>query len=288
MAAHNFRFHELILGIEGLALLRSSFDRDASFMSRRVEEMRRFAMPSGGNPPAGQSAIQEVDAAKGYAAWAASYDSLPNSIIQVEQPAVQGLVHHHPADGVAVDAACGTGRHAAALAAHGYQVIGVDQSVEMLEVARSKSPGVEFRVGRLERLPLDDGQADLVVCGLALTHLADLSAGVNELSRVVRVGGRVIISDLHPMLVLLHGQAMFAYGQGQLAFVRNHTHLVSKYLKAFTQVGLAVRGCTEPLFNGTFTPGGYEEAVSEAALAAWQGIPWVIVWELEREPEGRR
>ncbi|MEV0374409.1 methyltransferase domain-containing protein [Streptomyces sp. NPDC050636] len=38
--------------------------------------------------------------------------------------------------GIAVDSACGTGRHSAALTAYGYQTIGVDQSAEILEVAR--------------------------------------------------------------------------------------------------------------------------------------------------------
>jgi ubiquinone/menaquinone biosynthesis C-methylase UbiE len=277
------RFHELILGIEGLALLRNSFDGDDQFMNARVEEIRRFAVGPDEKPPAGQMGMRELDAADGYAAWSATYDSLPNSIVQVEQPVVHRLFGQGPAAGVAVDAACGTGRHSAALAAHGYRVIGVDQSDEMLAVARGKVPGAEFRVGRLQRLPLDDDCADLVVCALALTHLADLSAGVDELARVVRPGGRVIISDLHPLLVLLHGQALFAHGPGRLAFVRNHTHLVSDYLAAFAKAGLTVRGCVEPLFNGLLPPGGYEEAVSEAAKAAWRGMPWAIVWELERE-----
>lgn len=54
---------------------------------------------------------------------------------------------------------------------------------------------------------------------------------IAELARVLRPGGRIVLSDAHPALVLLQGQALFSRENG-LAFVRNHPHLHSRYQKA--------------------------------------------------------
>jgi SAM-dependent methyltransferase len=279
-----FRVSELILGLEGLALLRNVVDGDDDFINARIEEIRRFATQldepslSGKGPDA-----TELGVAAGYAAAASIYDSLPDFLIEAEEPVVHDLLGCRPI-GDALDAACGTGRHTTALVAQGHKTIGVDQSPEMIAVAHQKVPDAEFRIGHLENLPLDDSSVDLAVCGLALTHLTDLSAGINELARVVRPGGRVIISDLHPVMVLLQGQFHFNYRPGQLAFIRNHVHLVSHYLAAFSAANLFVHACREPLFTGRLTPSGYEELIPEAARAAWADIPSALIWELTVSP----
>ncbi|MFE5741852.1 class I SAM-dependent methyltransferase [Streptomyces celluloflavus] len=273
-----FRVRELMLGIEGLALLRHAMNGDEQFLKERVAEIRAFATGQGGDLPDGGAAVSELDAAAGYAAWSTVYDSLPNSYIEVEEPVVHELLDKGPV-GTALDAACGTGRQTAALTARGYRTIGVDQSPEMLDRARHNAPDAEYRRGFLERLPLADDSVDLALCTLAMTHLPDLTAGVAELARVVRPGGRVIISDLHPFVISLQGQCLFVHGSDQLAFIRNYVHLPSSYLNAFAAAGLTVRACVEPVFNGRLAPGGYEESIADAARAAWEGIPLVIIWE---------
>ncbi|MEW2068861.1 class I SAM-dependent methyltransferase [Streptomyces sp. NPDC007346] len=278
-----FRVRELVLGIEGLALLRHAVDGDDAFLGERVAEIRRFAAEEPGVEkllPDGGAAVSELDATAGYAAWSTVYDSLPSSYIEVEEPIVASIL-----DGVApgsvLDAACGTGRHARVLAGRGHRVIGVDQSPEMLVKARVNAPEAEFRVGSLEALPLADDSVDLAVCALAMTHLPELAPGVLELARVVRPGGRIVVTDMHPFVIALQGQCLFVAGSEELAFVRNHVHLPGRYLEAFGQAGLRVRACHEPLFNGRLAPGGYEEYIADAARAAWHGLPIVIVWDLE-------
>ncbi|GAA2678639.1 class I SAM-dependent methyltransferase [Streptomyces lunalinharesii] len=276
-----FRVRELVLGIEGLALLRHAMDGDEDFLKARVTEIQALANGEGGPLPGGAAAVAELDEAAGYASWAARYDSLPSSYIEVEEPVVHRLLDRGPV-GTALDAACGTGRQTAALAARGYRTIGVDQSPEMLAQARRKVPAAEFRHGRLESLPVDDESVDLVVCSLAMTHLSDLTPGVAELARVLRPGGRIVLSDLHPFVISLQGQCVFVHETDQLAFVRNHVHLPGRYLDAFHAAGLNVRECHEPAFNGRLAPGGYEESIADAARAAWQDIPLVIVWAAEK------
>ncbi|QNP74821.1 class I SAM-dependent methyltransferase [Streptomyces roseirectus] len=276
-----FRVRELVLGIQGLALLRNAVDGDETFVRERVADIRRFALAEPGEEklPDGGAAVSELDAAQGYAAWSAVYDSLPSSYIEVEEPVVAQILDGI-APGVALDAACGTGRQTRALLGRGHRVIGVDQSPQMLDKARAHAPRAELRAGHLERLPLDDDSVDLAICSLAMTHLPDLTPGVAELARVVRPGGRIVVTDMHPFVIALQGQCHFVSGS-ELAFVRNHVHLPSSYLAAFHAAGLRVRACHEPLFNGRLAPGGYEEVIADAARAAWDGLPIVVVWDVE-------
>ncbi|MFI5584740.1 methyltransferase domain-containing protein [Amycolatopsis sp. NPDC051758] len=55
----------------------------------------------------------------------------------------------------------------------------------------AKASGGDFRLGELTHLPVDDAAVDLVVCGLALTHAADLGPVLAEFARVLRPGGHV-------------------------------------------------------------------------------------------------
>ncbi|MFJ4683979.1 class I SAM-dependent methyltransferase [Streptomyces sp. NPDC091377] len=274
-----FRARELVLGIEGLALLRHAMDADEAFLRQRVADIRRFASGDDALPGEGDT-VSELDAAEGYASWSTVYDSLPSSYIEVEEPVVHAILDTLPV-GDALDAACGTGRQTGALVARGHRTTGVDQSPEMLAKAKERAPEAVYQVGHLESLPLDDDSVDLAVCTLAMTHLADLTAGVAELARVVRPGGRIVVSDMHPFVIALQGQCVFVHGGDRLAFVRNHVHLPGRYLEAFTSAGLRVRGCHEPLFNGRLAPGGYEEHIADAARAAWDGLPAVVVWDVE-------
>ncbi|MDP9307091.1 MAG: class I SAM-dependent methyltransferase [Actinomycetota bacterium] len=97
--------------------------------------------------------------------------------------------------GVALDAACGTGRHSTYLAALGHEVIGVDSSAAMLRRAHEKVPEGEFHEADLHDLPLPDDHVDLVLCALALMHVPDLEPVLTEFVRVLRPGGSLVISD---------------------------------------------------------------------------------------------
>lgn len=272
------RVRELMMGIEGLALLRNAIDGDEEFLTARVADMRKIIGSAAG---VGESeTLAELDAATGYAAWASTYDSKPNYILAVEEPVVENLLARIP-PGSALDAACGTGRHTGRLIMHGHEVIGVDQSPEMLAQAAAKVPQAQFRVGDLTQLPIPDASVDLVLCALALSHLPDVGEAIAEFRRVLRPGGRLIVTDVHPIMVLLTGQLIFAYKPRELAFVRIRPHQVSDHLTAFATHGFAFISCHEPLYAGPLPPGGYEERIPDAARAAWAGIPSAIIYEIQ-------
>jgi demethylmenaquinone methyltransferase / 2-methoxy-6-polyprenyl-1,4-benzoquinol methylase len=96
-----------------------------------------------------------------------------------------------------LDACCGTGDLAvAARRAGAREVIGVDFSERMLERARRKAPEVEWIQADVLALPFDDAGFDAVVVGFGVRNVEDLAAGLKELRRVLRPGGRLGILEI--------------------------------------------------------------------------------------------
>jgi demethylmenaquinone methyltransferase/2-methoxy-6-polyprenyl-1,4-benzoquinol methylase len=97
-----------------------------------------------------------------------------------------------------LDVATGTGMVALALASHGCEVVGLDQSEQMLAGARAKLAArpepagqVTFVRGEAERLPFADGEFDALTFTYLLRYVDDRAATMAELARVVRPGGRI-------------------------------------------------------------------------------------------------
>jgi demethylmenaquinone methyltransferase/2-methoxy-6-polyprenyl-1,4-benzoquinol methylase len=97
-----------------------------------------------------------------------------------------------------LDVATGTGMVAFALAARGCEVVGLDQSPEMLAQARAKlaanpqmAARVNFVAGQAEALPFDEGEFDALSFTYLLRYVDDPAATLRELARVVRPGGRI-------------------------------------------------------------------------------------------------
>lgn len=270
---------QMLLGTEGLALLRLAASDEIAARAARVAEIRdlvarydaELAVPVG---------APEYDLAEGYRLWSQTYDA-PLRLFPVEEPAVRGLLAGLP-PGRVLDAACGTGRHSLWLAAQGHAVVGVDVSPDMLARARAKLPAGQFEHGELTALPLADASVDAALCALALVHVADMRPALAELARVVRPGGRVVISDVHPFLVALGWQAQFRTAAGGAGFVRLNRHLPSDYVQAATAAGLAVRGMAEPLLPPESAVTVAQAPLPEANALAWAGLPGVIVLELRR------
>jgi ubiquinone/menaquinone biosynthesis C-methylase UbiE len=270
---------DFLVSILGLAIARNwTFDPSLAIPRRNEIE----ALVESQRDPANHFYIpfEIMEVEDGYTEWAPVYDAPGNWVVDAEQPIVEALVAG-ARRGRALDAACGTGRHAAHLAAAGYDVVGVDTTEAMLDVAHTKLPAVDFRRGRLEALPIDDASVDVVTCGLALEHVADLGVVMREFARVLKPGGLVVISDTHP---ITHQIGMGAFIptqlQTRLDLVRGHRRQVHDYLDAFAAAGLNVTRCLEPELTDeivTHFPSYafYPEATREALV----GLPHLIVWQ---------
>ena len=96
-----------------------------------------------------------------------------------------------------LDACCGTGDLAVAALRHGAgEVVGLDFSERMLERARSKEPGIEWLRGDVLALPFEDASFDAATVGFGIRNVDDLDAGLRELRRVLRPGGRLAILEI--------------------------------------------------------------------------------------------
>ncbi len=249
-------------GLLGLSLLRSWPFADRETVER---ELAAIAAIAGDRH---EFALDRLDLDAGYAAWSQTYDTNPNPLLLAEEPAVAALLAN-VRPGVALDAACGTGRHTARLIAAGHRVIGVDRSEAMLQRARSAATGAEFRTGELGSLPVDDGSIDLALCCLALTHCPSVGEPLRDLARTLRPGGRLVVSDVHPVAVVTGAHAFFHREDRSRAVIRNEVHWHSAYLEAFEEAGLAVRHCLEP----AFTPAILEAFLAKVSPAKNMGPP---------------
>ncbi len=81
------------------------------------------------------------------------------------------------------------------------RVIGVDMTPEMLDKARENAKkggyrNVEFRLGEIENLPAADGSVDVIISNCVINLAPDKSRVFGEAARVLRKGGRLMVSDI--------------------------------------------------------------------------------------------
>jgi len=99
-----------------------------------------------------------------------------------------------------LDAGCGPGIYAEALAESGAEVSGFDASQQMVELAQRRlGSRADLRLARLgDPLPYPDRYFDLAVCALVIHYAADGRAAFSELFRVLAPGGALVVSTQHP------------------------------------------------------------------------------------------
>ncbi|ALG12618.1 class I SAM-dependent methyltransferase [Kibdelosporangium phytohabitans] len=278
-----------VIGLQGIALLQGFIgEHDREFIEARLAEVRELLADERLARPVDVTRVSTVD---GYRTWSATYDDPANAAFAIDVPVVKRIVDELPA-GTALDAACGTGRYAELLVERGHRVIGVDSSPEMLELARKRLPGSEFREGTLHHLPVDE--VDLVVCGLALTHNPDLTPIFAEFARVLRPGGHLVIADIHPDGVLRGSIPTVRGPNGEPHRLVTYRHSMGDYVRAALAAGLTVRHCEEPQPEAPppgskatdvgpwdVWPWSLAALVPEAAHAAVEGQ--LVVWHFQRD-----
>jgi SAM-dependent methyltransferase len=174
-----------------------------------------------------------------------------------ERPAMIGLAGD--VDGRRVlDAGCGSGLLSAALRARGAVVTGFDASPAMVGLARrTLGDGADLHVADLGRpLPFADGAFDDVVSSLVLHYLRDWVPPLVELRRVLRPGGRLLLSVNHPVvykftypsadyfaLTRYSEEYTFAGQKAELTYWHRPLHAMTD---AFTEAGLRISVVSEP------------------------------------------
>ena len=218
----------------------------------------------------------ELPTRAGYDRWAEIYDEEDNALILLEEPHVNRLLGDVAGLAVA-DIGCGTGRHALRLARAGAQVTAVDFSDAMLRRARAKPGGeaVTFLQHDLaEPLPLPAGSFDRVLCGLVVDHIADLGRCFGELKRLCRPDGAVVVSVMHPAMMLRGIQARFTDpATGRETRPLSYAHQVSDYVMAATRAGFSLDHLGEHLVDAAL-------AARSPRGAKYLGWPLLLVMRL--------
>ena len=103
-----------------------------------------------------------------------------------------------------LDLAAGTGTSSQPFAARGATVVPCDFSLGMLRVGKRARPSLPFTAGDGTRLPFADGTFDAVTISFGLRNIVDPAAGLREMWRVTRPGGRLVVCEFshptHPVL----------------------------------------------------------------------------------------
>jgi SAM-dependent methyltransferase len=130
-----------------------------------------------------------------------------------------------------LDLGCGAGRFIAALQHRGADPVGVEIAEAALERARANAPGADVRLAEPDGpLPLEDGSVELVWCSEVLEHVADTGHLLSEIRRVLRTGGRVLITTPY------HGRVRNV--AIALARFERHFDPLGQHLRFFTRDSL--------------------------------------------------
>lgn len=133
-------------------------------------------------------------AARTWGAGGETYDLVSRGIADAIEHAVDRL-NPQPGERI-LDVGTGTGWAARSIAVRGATVTGVDLGAEVIEAARtlSNGHGIDFQVGDAEALPFPDDHFDGVISTFGVMFVRNPEAAAAELARVVRPGGRVVLS----------------------------------------------------------------------------------------------
>jgi len=193
---------------------------------------------------------QSLDSREAYAKWAKDYPPTPhNLLMQIEQKAMLSLIPPLK-DKYVLDLASGTGRYGLIAESQGaLKVIGVDDSIAMIR----RSSLSNAIVGSMTAIPLADVSTDVVLCGLAVGHFADLEVIFCEISRILRTDGQAVVSDFHPFQYLRGSRRTFT-ANGTKYEVEHYPHLYETVYQSAKVAGLVIEAIREPVMEGQMMP----------------------------------
>jgi ubiquinone/menaquinone biosynthesis C-methylase UbiE len=184
-----------------------------------------------------------------YRLWAPTYDSIDNPLLILEErwllPKVEALSGCH-----VLDVGCGTGRWLKHMSSRGAKSLqGVDNSAAMLSIARrSCSPQIMLHQANAISLPIPDESVDLVIASFLLSYVQFLDIFIWEVDRVLRPGGRLLLSDLHPQARARGWQSTF-HAQDILYTITTYPYTLDDLRELTKSIGLSIEFCEEPYFG---------------------------------------
>ena len=200
-------------------------------------------------------------------------------------------------NGDALDVGCGEGRVARVLKSLGYRVTASDPVAELVAAAAEADSAHDYAVADAALLPFEDSRFDLIVVYNVLMDVEDVQASLQEIKRVLRPSGQLMISLVHPFA----DRGRFAGTEPDAPFVLRGTYFgrqrfedveernglqmhfagwsqpLEAYVSALESVGLAITSLREPL---------PDQAAGQDHLTQWARIP-LFLWLKARPLQGK-
>jgi ubiquinone/menaquinone biosynthesis C-methylase UbiE len=155
----------------------------------------------------------------------------------------------------------------------------VDFSEGMLGAARAKAGAERVRWVRHDlsgRLPFEDGAFDRVLCCLVLDHVPDVAGFFCEMARVCRGDGGVVVTAIHPAMMLQGVQARFTDpGTGERVLVESVANQISDYVVGAVRAGLTIEHMSEHAADAALVAGA-------ARAEKYLGWPMLLVMRMRR------
>jgi SAM-dependent methyltransferase len=214
-----------------------------------------------------------LDVLEGYSAWASFYDDTTDDRLDIALLGLLTTVDWSDATR-AVDLACGTGRIGYWLRAHGVgHVDGIDISRAMLDQAALKAVYDSLSCADAAFTGLGGAGYNLVVSSLATCHVDKLLPFYTEAVRLLQPGGRVVLVDYHPFMLLKGVPTHFDTPAGEPTAIRNVIHLFSDHVRAARGAGLELIELQEQIV-------GLDWIAENPRMARHAGHPisFVMVW----------
>lgn len=222
--------------------------------------------------------------ADAFAAWAAVYDEQDNPLLCLEERMLRRILPDSKGKDV-VDIGCGTGRWLTYFSQTGAgSLLGLDSSKEMLEIAGGKQlTNARLVHAELPSVPTESNSADLVIASFVLSYVSDLESCASELARILRAGGDLFISDMHPETADALGWKRGFSNEGKTFRLRMKDRSIAELIDSVASKGFSLVGYLEPGFGEPerklFRRHNKDNAWNEA-----DGMPAIYLLQFRRSP----
>ncbi len=185
-----------------------------------------------------------------------------------------------PGPGEALEVGCGEGRIARLLTGNGWRVTATDAVEPLVEAAREANSAAAYAVAPADALPFADAAFDLVMAYNVLMDVADVPASITEIARVLKPGGTLVVSIVHPFAdfeTLGDPDADYFVRRPFEAEVESNgltmhfagwSQPLQAYASALENAGLAITSLSEPRVSSD---------AAYAHLERWQRLP-LFLW----------
>lgn len=216
------------------------------------------------------SRVPQLSPREAYRLWAEHYPPYAhNLLMEVEERAMCELL---PAvrNQAILDLAAGTGRYTRLLTERGAHVTALDFSYEMLERGENHVARVQ---ADMNALPLCDSFAGVIICGLAVGHVRDLSLAVREMARVLTHGGTLLYSDFHAAGEKYGWRRTFRAANKTFA-VQHYSRAEPEHVRALAAAGFQIETMRAVTITAELARA---DARAENFRATWGDTPVVLV-----------